>query len=93
VVDQATGQPIQGAVAYFRTSNSVVVVAKEASDANGLIEIELRAASYLVEIRARDYRGTVEAIDIAAGIRSQYKVGLYPNSILSDPPPPSLSAD
>jgi hypothetical protein len=93
VVDQITGAPIDGAIAYFRTSNSVVTVAKGQSGADGLIELELRATSYVVEIRAHNYKSTTETIDIAAGIRTQYKVGLYPNSILSDPPPPMLSID
>ena len=93
VVDLTTGEPINGAIAYFRTPNSVVTVAKGQSGADGLIELELRATSYVVEIRAQNYRGTTEAIDVAAGIRTQYKVGLYPNSVISDPPPPMFSIE
>ena len=89
VFDQNTGKPIAGAQAIFRHSDSsVVVVAKAMADANGVIELELRAASYVVEVTAHNYKPAGLGFDVASGIRNELKIELAPDSTVSTPPPP-----
>ena len=89
VADQTTGKAIAGAEAYFRAVNGTAVVAKGVSDQSGTISLQVAGGLYAVEVRAKGYKGTSSIISVVADGGVEAKIGLYPESMLSDPPWPA----